>query len=1389
MTVFTSSGTWMAPSGVVAVLIECWGPGGAGAAGASGNGGGGGGGGEYASDVVGVTGGNTYSFTIAAATNTTFTGDVTTVTAHQGAAGSGTAGGAGGTGSANGTHFNGGAGASATSGGGGAGGGSSAGTASAGNNGTANSGTSGGAGATAPSGGGGGGTGGASTATGTAGTVPGGGGGGGGYSLGGHAGGAGAGGQIRLTILTTGTGSLGVKKPGISVTATESIPGTGSVAVKKPAMAATGNVTPSFGRMTVKKPAMAATGNVSPAGTGSLGVKKPVMSGSGTLVITGSGGLAVKKPGIAAGGSQVFPFPLFPLTFTVEILLNGTWTDITQYVYQRADIQITSRGRPDESQTVQPTQITMTLNNRDGRFSPKNPSGAYYPYIARNIQLRLHLDTASGTGVPYTGYRFWGQVAEWAPDWDETGKDAICDVTASGILRIFSQGAPIGSPMRRYYTSLTGDFVPVAYWPGEDKSQSAEIAAAAGTAGPSPMTFTGSPGFGGDSSFGGSDPIPTVGTSSWHGVTNASADPPGTGSLTQTTPGTYKFTAPPGVTTMAVVCIGSGGGGGDTGATKGGGGGGGGEQAADSAVAVTEGTTYTYVVPPGGAAGAASNGFDGSPATFAGDSVTVTGHGGKGGVQGDVATGGAGGTGSSNASHHNGGAGGQGEAAVGSFQDDTVFGADGAQGGGSGSAGQRTSDWTCPAGVTSVDVTAVGGGGGGGGGGFFGYGGAGGGGGGFSEGTITTTPGNSYTFAAGNGGGGGPGNADLSDCSGGDGGNSSVTGDGGGSVTGEAGTGAVASSSHHNSNGSGGGGSTGNGSDGGLGNNGSNIGGGGGGGGSGDSPGSGSSSSGSFGGSGGGDGGAGGNGGSLVAKGTTGSSGGGGGGGGSTDNQHGQAGGGGGGGYIEWTYTIPGVPSGGGGGGSGGTSAAGNTGSNTGTGAAAVTGGGAGGSVGGAAGVPGGGGAGGLMDIGHGATAAGNGAPGSVHLAWDGGISSPIAADIVRFLLKVDSSGDGDGHVLFRVLTYGTIAKVDLVYHTGGKLELIGYNGDGVSVFDSGSQAFGADGTPMMVSIELTASGTSTNWSLSAIEPGASSVIATYTGTVTSSDVGNVSDVYAGPDANLSTGTSIGQISVQTYADTLVNLAALIGGYDGEYAADRFARLCASVGITSVLVGNVADTPKMGPQANDTFANLMQSVEDLDQGQLFEPRDQLGLGYRTRVSMLNQNPALIIDYAAGMLAGKLKPVVDDQLTRNDITLTRTGGSSATAILDSGPMSVLDPPDGVGDYSYSLTVAAHQDSQLANLIAWLLARGTVDEYRYPVVTINLARAAAAPIFADTANLDIADLFEIVNAPAFLTNAVINELAFGFTETLNKWKWTIDVNAVPESPYNQASPPTW
>jgi hypothetical protein len=80
----------------------------------------------------------------------------------------------------------------------------------------------------------------------------------------------------------------------------------------------------------------------------------------------------------------------------IELLIDGSWTSIVRldndeagvYGEGRADVKIT-RGRQDETRDTDPSSCTFQVNNRDGRFSPRNPTSPYYGKIGRNTPVRV----------------------------------------------------------------------------------------------------------------------------------------------------------------------------------------------------------------------------------------------------------------------------------------------------------------------------------------------------------------------------------------------------------------------------------------------------------------------------------------------------------------------------------------------------------------------------------------------------------------------------------------------------------------------------------------------------------------------------------------------------------------------------------------------------------------------------------------------------------------------------------------------------------------------------------------------------------------------------------------------------------------------------------------
>ena len=249
-----------------------------------------------------------------------------------------------------------------------------------------------------------------------------------------------------------------------------------------------------------------------------------------------------------------------------------------------------------------------------------------------------------------------------------------------------------------------------------------------------------------------------------------------------------------------------------------------------------------------------------------------------------------------------------------------------------------------------------------------------------------------------------------------------------------------------------------------------------------------------------------------------------------------------------------------------------------------------------------------------------------------------------------------------------------------------------------------------------------------------------------------------------------------------------VSGHAGETAGRRFERLCHEEGIAAHIVGDPDDTVAMGAQPTGSLVDLLRECEDADGGVLYEPREALGLAYRTVRSRYNQPVTLALTYGAdGEVAPPMEPTDDDRGTRNDVTASRSGGSSARVEVTSGPLSTLEPPDGVGRYNHAVTVNVDTDGQLPNQAGWRAHLGTWDEPRFPVVRVNLGslgRAGKSALMADAAAVDVGDRLTIDDPPVWLPPGPIDQHAEGYTETLNTFVWDLRLVCVPAGPYTIA-----
>jgi hypothetical protein len=255
--------------------------------------------------------------------------------------------------------------------------------------------------------------------------------------------------------------------------------------------------------------------------------------------------------------------------------------------------------------------------------------------------------------------------------------------------------------------------------------------------------------------------------------------------------------------------------------------------------------------------------------------------------------------------------------------------------------------------------------------------------------------------------------------------------------------------------------------------------------------------------------------------------------------------------------------------------------------------------------------------------------------------------------------------------------------------------------------------------------------------------------------------------------------------------------YASERAGTRLLRLAEEAGIDLYVIGDPEDTERMGAQSVATRSQVIEDCVAVDGGLIYSRRDALALGYRTQKSLLNAD-VTELSYADGQLSNELLPTDDDQILRNDVTVSRPAGGAARAVKETGSRSVEE----VGRYSTSYALNAYTDDRVLPLAEYALALGTWDELRYPVVEIEQSRntfVTNEQLAWAIRTLDVGDVLKLTGLPAWLPPDDV-ELAFrGVTETLRNRGWTFRWNmqaygpfrsvsilgATPEGDYNLAS----
>lgn len=230
-------------------------------------------------------------------------------------------------------------------------------------------------------------------------------------------------------------------------------------------------------------------------------------------------------------------------------------------------------------------------------------------------------------------------------------------------------------------------------------------------------------------------------------------------------------------------------------------------------------------------------------------------------------------------------------------------------------------------------------------------------------------------------------------------------------------------------------------------------------------------------------------------------------------------------------------------------------------------------------------------------------------------------------------------------------------------------------------------------------------------------------------------------------------------------------GWPGETPGERIERVCEEEGVP-VSVDAATETTLMGAQPPGTLVDVVQDAELTGMGRLSERA--WGLHYRPRELLYNQSAALVLDVDEGELGDPFAPRRDLAMIRNEVQVTRRGGSTATY------RDTESQQRGVFQDSY--TISPSTDAELLPYAQARVGIGTVEGYRCPSLSTDLGRHPE--LLAEWLALALGDRIQVHGARRRLEHAedLVDQLVEGRVQTLDgRRSWKVTMVTSPAAPY--------
>ncbi|MEU9777148.1 hypothetical protein [Streptomyces sp. NPDC047968] len=389
----------------------------------------------------------------------------------------------------------------------------------------------------------------------------------------------------------------------------------------------------------------------------------------------------------------------------------------------------------------------------------------------------------------------------------------------------------------------------------------------------------------------------------------------------------------------------------------------------------------------------------------------------------------------------------------------------------------------------------------------------------------------------------------------------------------------------------------------------------------------------------------------------------------------------------------------------------------------------------------------------------------------------------IRWIMYPDATGATNATVL-RAYTSGGVARWDVRYEHPNVWRVYAYDGDGVELA-SGATAFTITShqNQLRLSLEIQVDGSDIDYQLVMLEVGNPVGEVGAGGTVSSVSMGAVTGVKLALGQAVFDGSAVGHLAVYSEITSIFDLYQQVNAWRGEAAGSRIKRLCEENGVafSSPWDEFLADTTLMDGQRSDSLANLLEECATAGQGLLVENRHEASLCFIPPFALEGQEPTVVLDYSAGMIAEPFEPVVDDKLTVNAFTATRRDGVSYVSEVTSGRLSTQAPPDGVGRTPGSGTFSLHTDEQTAHIAMWRTHLGTYEGVRYTTVSIKLGNERAHQLLDDLLRLDSGHLMRLKNVPREHGPDDVDLLVWGVEDVSSGSEWALSLICVPADPW--------